>query len=96
MFSGTTDSEDNHYGAWSDLHMPPSSYLNFQYFEPESLMSYENIKSTITTCDLNKLTCLGIKLLAMPSDSTIEKRIGINRDAMTLLDLTINDINKAS
>lgn len=94
MFSGTTANDNNFYGAWSDLHMPPAKHTDFQYFEPESLMSYENIKNTLASCDFDALGFLGIKLLAMPSDSTIEKRISINRDAMILLDLAINEISR--
>lgn len=92
MFSGTTASENNLYGSWSDLHMPPASYSNFQYFEKDSLMSYENIKNTLAACDFSTLTCLGIKLLAMPNDSTMEKRISLNKDTMNLLDQAISDI----
>jgi len=95
MFSGTTDNNNNLYGEWSDLHMPPKNYLNFQYFESESLMSYENIKNTLVACNGYALDYLGIKLLAFPDDSTIEKRIGINRNAMILLDHAIQYINKA-
>jgi len=43
-------------------------------------------------CNYDKLDCLGIKLLAMPSNSSIEKRISINRDAMILIDQAINEI----
>ena len=90
MFSGTTNNDNNLYGAWSDLHMPPANYLDYQYFESESLMSFENIKNTIAACDYNVLDYMGIKLLAMPGDSTIEKRIGVNRDTMILLDHAIS------
>ena len=92
MFSGTTDNDNNLYGAWSDFHMPPSNYLDFKFFESESLMSYNNIKETLMACNYDKLDCLGIKLLAMPSNSSIEKRISINRDAMILIDQAINEI----
>tara|TARA_Y100000590_G_scaffold180640_1_gene205873 strand:+ start:21257 stop:22267 length:1011 start_codon:yes stop_codon:yes gene_type:complete len=95
MFSGTASNNNNLYGAWSDLHMPPANYSDFQYFEKESLMSFENIKNTLAACDFNALDCLGIKLLAKPSNSTIEKRISINRNTMILLDQTINEINRA-
>ena len=66
MLSGTTDSNNNLYGEWSDLHMPPANYLNFQHFESESLMSFDNIKNTIAACDYNKLDYLGIKLMPLP------------------------------
>jgi len=92
MFSGTTDNDNNLYGAWSDLHMPPCDDLGSQFFESESLMSYNCIKQTLMACNYDKLECLGIKLLAMPSNSSIEKRININRDTMKLLDQAINEI----
>ena len=95
MFSGTTANENNLYGAWSDLHMPPADHSDFEYFEPESLMSYKNIKNTLAACNIGALNCLGIKLLAMPTDSDMKKRININRDAMILLDQAINEINRA-
>ena len=57
-------------------------------------MTFENIKNTLAACDFNALDCLGIKLLAKPSNSTIEKRISINKNAMILLDQTINEINR--
>ena len=56
-------------------------------------MSFENIKNTLLACDYNALDYLGIKLLAMPDESTIEKRIGINKDAMILLDHTNKEID---
>ena len=92
MFSGTTTNDNNLYGAWSDLHMPPAPFADYQYFEPESLMTFENIKNTLSTCDSITLDCLGLKLLAMPDNSTIEKRISINKDAMELLDQAINEL----
>ena len=95
IFSGTTDNDNNLYGSWSDLHMPPANYLNYQYFEPGSLMSFYNIKNALAACDYNMLDYVGVKLLAFPDDSPIEKRIGLNRDAIMLLDHALNGI-KAS
>ena len=51
-----------------------------------------NIKKTLAKCDYDKLDFIGIKLLAQPSNSNIEKRISINRDTMTLIDHAINEI----
>jgi hypothetical protein len=95
MFSGTTASDNNLYGAWSDLHMPPATFSDYKYFEPESLMTYENIQNTLAGCDSRALVCLGIKLLAMPVESSIKKRIGINRDTMYLLDRAMAELYKA-
>lgn len=95
MFSGTTANDNNLYGAWSDLHMPPAPFEGFKYFESQSLMTYENIKKTLGSCNINSLVCLGIKLLAMPNRSSIEKRIAINKNTMCLLDIVINEIAKS-
>jgi hypothetical protein len=51
-------------------------------------MTFENIKNTLSACDYNALDYLGIKLLVMPDDSTIEKSIKINKDEMVILDHT--------
>ena len=71
MFSGTTANDNNLYGAWSDLHMPPAPFGDYQYFEPQSLMTYESIKKSLAECDMNALEFIGLKLLAMPKESTI-------------------------
>ena len=92
MFSGTTDNDNNLYGAWSDLHMPPAPFADYQYFEPQSLMTYESIKKSLSECDMNALEFIGLKLLAMPKESTIEKRVTINKNTMCLLDHAINEM----
>jgi len=94
MFSGTTAKNNNLYGSWSDLHMPPGPFPNCKYFESQSLMSFENIKKTLASCNLNSLPILGLKLLAMPNSSSIEKRIAINKDSMFLLNQAKNEIAK--
>ena len=43
-------------------------------------------------CNIDDLEYIGIKLLALPDDSTIEKSIGLNRDTIRLLDHVINGI----
>ncbi len=93
MFSGTTANNNNHYGPWSDLHMPPATIGDYEYFEPESLMTYENIKKTLGSFDLSLLDCFGIKLLAMPKESSIYKRICINKDSMDLISQIIAELN---
>jgi hypothetical protein len=86
MFSGTTDNDANLYGKWSDLHMPPAPYLKHQYGEAESLMTHSAIEESLRKCDFNKLGYVGIKLLAMPDDSPLEKRIGINVEALAMIE----------
>jgi hypothetical protein len=75
--------------------MPPATFSDYRYFEPESLMTYENIKNTLALCDLNTLDFLGVKLLAMPNESSIEKRISINKDSIGLLDRAIIETSRA-
>ena len=92
MFSGTTDNNNNLYGAWSDKHMPPATIGNYKYFESESLMTFENVKKLLKICDLDTLDFIGVKLLAMPKKSSIEKRISINEDSLALLKQAINEV----
>jgi len=92
MFSGTTDKHENLYGAWSDIHMPTARYRNSIYYEQESLMSYENIKKTLDECANHNLEYIGIKLLTLPEDTDIISRIGVNREAMFILDDVIGGI----
>ena len=66
MFSGTSNNNNNLYGKWSDLHMPPAKYKDYEYFEEESLMTYKAIKQTLSITELSSLSFLGIKLLAKP------------------------------
>ena len=92
MFSGTTPNNNNLYGSWSDLHMPPAPYKDYEYFEEESLMTYENIKETLMNCDLTLLEFIGVKLLAFPVNSSMEKRVGINENSLNLLNEIIGKI----
>lgn len=91
FFSGVTD-KDSPWGIWKDTHMPPPETEYTRYFAEGSLMTFENIKNTFEECANYTLKYIGIKLLAIPNDSTIKKRVGINRDAMNLLDLALNEI----
>lgn len=92
MFSGTSSSNNNLYGSWSDLHMPPAPYKDYEYFERESLMTYENIKETLMNCDLAQLEFIGVKLLALPESSSMKKRIGINENSLNLINEIIGKI----
>ena len=92
MFSGTTSNNNNLYGLWSDLHMPPAPHNDYEYFERESLMTYENIKETLMNCNLTSLKFIGIKLLALPENSSMEKRVGINENSLNLLREIIEEI----
>ena len=85
MFSGVASSEESLYGAWRDLHAPPQKAFDIQHYEESSLMSYENMSNTIQSCKIDEIDYMGIKLLPLPSELPILKRIGINKDAITLI-----------
>lgn len=89
IFSGVS-SNDHQYGAWEDYHMPFAQSYDVEFFEENSLLSLSNIKKTLNIVDVEKLNYLGIKLLSMPLDnSSIQRRVGINRDAISILNKII-------
>jgi len=87
MFSGVSEIDEN-YGSWKDTHMPfAQSSSNNKYFESNSLLTEKNIAAAVNEADLNNIDYLGVKILAMPIDSTsIERRVGLNKDAIDTLD----------
>ena len=92
IFSGTTYA-DKSYGSWKDMHMPFARSYNVEYFEKNSLLTYENISNVLRSVDINKLDYLGIKLLSMPIDSLdISRRVGLNKDAIFILENIISDL----
>ncbi len=89
MFSGVSDNDDQ-YGSWKDTHMPFAQSFDVKFYEENSFLTYENIINTLKSLNVNDLDYLGIKLLSMPIESaTIERRIGINYDAVSILNLSI-------
>ncbi len=85
MFSGTSSTETS-YGTWSDFHMPTAPEDGLDYYEKGSLLTAEQIKSCITSIDVETLLYIGVKVLAMPMESaSIKRRVGINKDSLTLL-----------
>jgi hypothetical protein len=93
IFSGASNS-DKLYGDWKDNHIPFAQSYNVNHFEENSLLTHKNISKTLGLFDINSLDYLGIKLLSMPIDkSTIERRIGLNRDAIFILDNVISELN---
>ena len=93
MFSGVTDKIDSPYGPWKDLHMPPCKATDMEYYEEGSLMTAQNMKESLMACALTMLDYVGIKLLALPDTSSIERRVGLNKDAMKLLDGILSKIS---
>ena len=74
--------------------MPFSKSYNVKHYEKNSLLSHENILKTLNLLDINNLDYLGIKILAMPlSEINIEKRVGLNKDAIYILDNILEELN---
>ena len=93
IFSGVSDNDKN-YGSWKDTHMPIAQSYNVDYYEKNSLLTHENISNALNLLDLNSLDYLGIKLLSMPvENSQIERRVGLNRDAIFILEEIISELN---
>lgn len=86
IFSGVS-SNDELYGEWKDTHMPFADSYNSKYYEEKSLLTKENIKRTLACIDIGELDYLGVKLLSMPIEkSDLERRVGINLNAISILD----------
>jgi hypothetical protein len=86
IFSGVSNS-DELYGEWKDTHMPFAESYNSKYYEEKSLLTKENIKQTLGSINPKELDYLGVKLLSMPVEKPdIERRVGINLDAISILD----------
>ena len=85
IFSGTS-SNDKAYGIWKDKHMPFARSNGIEHYEDNSLLTEEIISNTIDSIDLSTIDYIGIKLLSMPIESsTLERRVGVNRDAIIIL-----------
>lgn len=92
MFSGTGPSSKL-YGDWSDLHWPVAKEDFIKYYQKESLMSLENMKKTLKECNISELLYIGVKVLSMPiEESSMERRIGVNKDAMKVLNKSIKEL----
>ena len=92
IFSGVSNN-DERYGQWKDTHMPFAQSFDVKHYEENSLLTQDNVSNTLKEVDLDKLDYLGIKLLTIPVDtSSIEKRVGVNRDAITILNNIISKI----
>ncbi len=93
IFSSVSDF-DERYGSWADTHMPFAQSYDVQHYEENSLLTRENVMNTLKTIDVDNLDYLGIKLLSMPIDkSTIERRVGLNKDAISILNNVIAELN---
>jgi len=93
IFSGVS-MVDLNYGSWKDTHMPFTKSYNVKHYEKNSLLNHENINNTLNLLDINNLDYLGIKINAMPlSEVNIERRVGLNKDAIYILDNILEELN---
>jgi len=85
IFSGVSD-KDERYGPWRDTHMPFARSFDVEFYEESSLLTLDNVTRSLNCVEVERLDYLGIKLLSMPIDSSsIDRRVGINRDAISIL-----------
>ncbi len=90
IFSGASNMNTD-YGVWKDTHMPFNTAYGIKYHEPDSLLTKENIVRSLEAMNSKTIDYIGIKLLSMPiAESTTKRRVGINRDAITVLNNIIN------
>ena len=88
IFSGVSNNDKN-YGNWKDTHMPFAQSYNVEYFEKNSLLTYENIFNTLESLYNKKLDYIGLKLNSMPMDQAdIERRVGLNKNAVMTVSYT--------
>lgn len=93
MFSGTSDQSED-YGNWSDLHLPIAKEEGLRYYETSSLLNANEIKKVLSQCQVSSLNYIGVKVLSMPvEESSLEKRIGINRDTMSILKIEMENLH---
>ena len=85
FFSGVSD-RGGDYGDWKDSHMPFEKSCDIEHYQSNSLLTESNIRSTLKSINLEELDYIGVKLLSMPiAGSSIERRVGVNRDAINVL-----------
>jgi hypothetical protein len=87
MFSGAC-AVNNAYGSWKDTHAPLAPAAGAQYVEPGSLLTEEAIQQWVDAAEVDgpaAVRYLGVKLLEVDPAATIERRIGINLDAITVI-----------
>jgi hypothetical protein len=66
--------------------MPFARSFDVEFYEESSLLTLDNVTRSLNCVEVERLDYLGIKLLSMPIDSSsIDRRVGINRDAISIL-----------
>lgn len=84
MFSGTSDA-DTAYGIWQDTHMPHAPAAGLAHGEPGSLMTEAEIRRCLDAARGVKLDVLGAKIAIRPPEATVEARLGMVQDVLTLI-----------
>jgi hypothetical protein len=85
MFSGVSDQE-NEFGAWRDSHMPPAKANSHSIGAEHSLMTEQEMHKCLAAADAHKLAIVGIKLGIRPVETSLDKRLAYNQDALAILD----------
>ncbi|WP_428738520.1 DUF4862 family protein [Sulfurimonas sp.] len=92
MFSGTSANSID-YGSWSDLHLPIAKESGISFYEESSLLTSHVIKDCLLHAHAQELNYLGVKVLSMPiGDSSMQRRIGLNRDTLKVVDKILKEI----
>jgi hypothetical protein len=85
MFSGATASNSTRYGAWRDTHASLGPSAGARFVEPDSLLTGEAVQRFVDAADLGAVAYVGVKLQELDPAATIERRIGINLDAIAVI-----------
>lgn len=83
IFSGTTLSGS--YGHWGDLHAPFAPFNGAKANCPESIMTVDIAKQLLQIAKPENLKFLGIKLLEIDKDASVEHRVAILEDGINAL-----------
>lgn len=84
MFSGVSATEGR-YGMWKDSHVPFAPAEGIEHFEETSLLTEEAVGNVVAAVDRAALSYVGVKLLEIDPQASVERRVGINRDAMRVV-----------
>jgi len=92
IFSGTSN-VDNSPLKWKDLHVPFGCFNTSKFPYKNSILSKSNVKKIFNNLEhfLNQINFFGFKLMPLdPKNASIKKRIGINEDAIKVLNSFLN------
>ncbi|MCU1349821.1 MAG: hypothetical protein JWO56_2851 [Acidobacteria bacterium] len=85
MFSGAVGNGASRYGAWRDTHAPLGPSAGARFVEPDSLLTEETVQRFVDAADLGAVSYVGVKLQEIDPLAGIERRIGINTDAIAVI-----------